>query len=92
MTARRQAQTRRAQPETLNGRRGKNHVENQWSLNLELRSAEMIALICSADAGCESRPVVADRGHGEARDASLLGYMHIAYLRVAARAEPSRGT
>jgi hypothetical protein len=29
--------------------------------------------------------VVADRGRGQARDASLLGYSHI-YLRVAARA------
>ena len=60
--------------------------------NLELRSAEMIALIiCSADAGCGSRPVVADRGHGEARDPSLLGYVRIAYIpagRRESRTEP----
>ena len=68
-----------------------------WNLelgtwNLELRSAEMIALIiCSADAGCGSRPVVADRGHGEARDPSLLGYVRIAYIpagRRESRTEP----
>ena len=79
--------------EVLDGRRGKNHVETQWNWNLELRSAaEMIALICSADAGCGSRPVVADRGHGKARDAVMprsLG-MCASYTCGSLRREPNR--
>ena len=76
----------RTTPATLDRRFGNNHVGDLTDVSTRAEELERFGM---RDAGL----VVADRGRGQARDASLLlGYVRTAYLRVAARTEPSRGT